>query len=96
MSLFCRLLRKHYWGTPHRTPDSKLVQVCYECGAERPASTLYNEFAAGRTASTVDSLKAEIERIAAQQLHASGPEVVVVASGQVSGRGFKRALSIIK
>ncbi len=43
MSIFCRLLRKHYWGTPHRASDDKLVQVCYECGAERPASDLYNE-----------------------------------------------------
>ena len=26
----------HYWGVPHpRAKDSHLVQVCYECGAER-------------------------------------------------------------
>lgn len=26
----------HYWGVPHpRTRDNRLVQVCYECGAER-------------------------------------------------------------
>jgi hypothetical protein len=26
----------HYWGVPHpRSTDDKLVQTCYECGAER-------------------------------------------------------------
>lgn len=26
----------HYWGIPHpRTGDNRLVQTCYECGAER-------------------------------------------------------------
>lgn len=26
----------HYWGIPHeRDSDSRLIQICYECGAER-------------------------------------------------------------
>ncbi|MFY9557774.1 MAG: hypothetical protein WAV20_02480 [Blastocatellia bacterium] len=26
----------HYWGIPHpRNVDSRLIQTCYECGAER-------------------------------------------------------------
>lgn len=26
----------HYWGIPHsRSRDNRLVQTCYECGAER-------------------------------------------------------------
>jgi hypothetical protein len=26
----------HYWGVPHaRSTDDRLIQVCYECGAER-------------------------------------------------------------
>jgi hypothetical protein len=26
----------HYWGVPHpRETDNKLIQTCYECGAER-------------------------------------------------------------
>lgn len=26
----------HYWGIPHpRSADDRLVQTCYECGAER-------------------------------------------------------------
>ena len=43
MTLFCKLSRKHYWCTPHRTEDRRLVQVCYECGAERPARELHTE-----------------------------------------------------
>jgi hypothetical protein len=43
MSFFCRLTRRHYWCTPHRSADNRLVQVCYECGAERPARELHNE-----------------------------------------------------
>jgi hypothetical protein len=43
MSFFCRLSRRHYWCTPHRSEDHKLVQVCYECGAERPVRELHLE-----------------------------------------------------
>ena len=26
----------HYWGIPHpRSADNRLIQTCYECGAER-------------------------------------------------------------
>jgi hypothetical protein len=26
----------HYWGIPHsRSRDNRLIQTCYECGAER-------------------------------------------------------------
>lgn len=26
----------HYWGTPHRREeDSRIIQICYECGKER-------------------------------------------------------------
>ena len=43
MTLFCKLSRKHYWCTPHRSDDKRLVQVCYECGAERQARELHTE-----------------------------------------------------
>ena len=27
---------EHYWGVPHpRSTDNRLIQTCYECGAER-------------------------------------------------------------
>lgn len=43
MTLFCKLSRKHYWCVPHRADDHRLVQVCYECGAERAARELHTE-----------------------------------------------------
>ena len=43
MSFFCRLSRRHYWCTPHRSEDHRLIQVCYECGAERPVRELHKE-----------------------------------------------------
>lgn len=36
MSIRDWLYHRHYWGLPHkRAGDSRLVQVCYECGKER-------------------------------------------------------------
>ena len=30
------LYHRHYWGLPHkREGDSRLVQICYECGKQR-------------------------------------------------------------
>jgi len=48
MSLFCRLARRHYWCTPHRSSDRRLIQVCYECGAERPAREILDDLAPER------------------------------------------------
>jgi hypothetical protein len=48
MSFFCRLSRRHYWCTPHRSSDKRLIQVCYECGAERPARELVDDLAPER------------------------------------------------
>jgi len=38
MSKIVAFLRNHthYWGIPHqRSGDAKMIQTCYECGAER-------------------------------------------------------------
>ncbi|HVF90952.1 MAG TPA: hypothetical protein VNH22_12865 [Blastocatellia bacterium] len=36
MSIRDWLYHRHYWGLPHkREGDSRLVQICYECGKER-------------------------------------------------------------
>jgi hypothetical protein len=43
MSFFCKLSRRHYWSIPHRSDDNQLVQVCYECGAERAVREIYKE-----------------------------------------------------
>jgi hypothetical protein len=37
MNILSLLTRhRHYWGLPHqRSLDKRLVQTCYECGAEK-------------------------------------------------------------
>lgn len=60
MSFFCRLSRRHYWCTPHRSSDKRLIQVCYECGAERPASELVDDLASERFNHRLASAKSQI------------------------------------
>lgn len=60
MTFFCRLSGRHYWCTPHRSSDKKLIQVCYECGAERPASELVDELAAERFNHKLASAKSQL------------------------------------
>jgi hypothetical protein len=60
MSFFCRLSRRHYWCTPHRSSDKRLVQVCYECGAERPASELVDDLASERFSHKLASAKSQL------------------------------------
>jgi len=64
MSFFCRLSRRHYWCTPHRSADNRLVQVCYECGAERPARELHNELTPELINHRVASGRTETQRLA--------------------------------
>ncbi len=92
MSIFCRLLRKHYWGTPHREADDKLVQVCYECGAARPASELYNEVS---LANSLASRRVKPNEAAMQQLVAE-PIVVIRSTGPLAGIDYKGNLSLVK
>lgn len=43
----------HYWGIPHeRSSDYPLIQICYECGAERPLKVELRPFL-GRPAARV-------------------------------------------
>lgn len=92
MSIFCRLLRKHYWGTPHREADNKLVQVCYECGAARPASELYNEVS---LSNSLGSRRVKTDDAARQQL-AAEPLVVISSTGPLVGGDYKGNLSLVK
>ena len=59
MSLFCRLSRRHYWSTPHRAEDHRLVQVCYECGAELPVRELHNDYAHEKLDDTLSPYRKE-------------------------------------
>jgi hypothetical protein len=63
MSFFCRLSRKHYWSIPHRSVDKRLVQVCYECGAERPAHDFRDDVAIERLNQSLVSARSEVVRL---------------------------------
>jgi len=67
MSFFCRLSRKHYWCIPHRSADNRLIQVCYECGAERPARELHDEIAKEQFSHSQVSAKADVVNLSAHR-----------------------------
>lgn len=85
MSLFCRLSRRHYWSTPHRAEDHRLVQVCYECGAERPARELHNEIAAESLNHSIASARIEMARLSERPAETFqrqiAPEKIAVGQG---------------
>ena len=92
MSFFCRLSRKHYWCTPHRSADKRLVQVCYECGAERPAPEFHDDFAVERLNQSLKAARTEVAKLATPRLgkESSAPSGSQerMAVGQVQGRKF--------
>jgi hypothetical protein len=64
MSIFCRLFRRHYWGTPHRsTTDNILVQICYECGAERHTQEIHDQVSSERFKQTLASAKQKLRML---------------------------------
>jgi predicted ATPase len=74
MSLFCRLSRRHYWCTPHRSAENRLVQVCYECGAERPARELHAETGIDLKSQLQAISKPEVTRRAVPRLVPEAPK----------------------
>jgi len=68
MSFFCRLSRKHYWCTPHRSADKRLVQVCYECGAERPVHDFQDDFAIERFNHSLASAKTQAAKLSSSRV----------------------------
>ena len=89
MSFFCWLSRKHYWSIPHRTADKHLVQVCYECGAERPARELHNEMAAEWLRHSMATAKLEVPKLrAVPPTERTSPTEIRVrpAAGQAGSR----------
>lgn len=92
MSLFCRLSGRHYWCVPHRSADNHLVQVCYECGSERPARELQDDFAAERLNHSISSGKAEAAKLSSRATAGASSTTQARAVGQT---GLRR-LSLIK
>ncbi|HWP44860.1 MAG TPA: hypothetical protein VNO14_16565 [Blastocatellia bacterium] len=96
MSLFCRLSRRHYWCTPHRSEDNKLIQVCYECGAERPARELHNEPTPEWSAASIASTS--IKRAKLAPLPVKEPEAARTTNLEriAVGQGQTRKLALVK
>jgi len=92
MSLFCRLSGRHYWCVPHRSQDNYLVQVCYECGAERAARELHDDFATERLNHSISSGKAEAARLASR----AAPGAPSTTQAQAVGQTALGRLSLIK
>jgi hypothetical protein len=93
MSFFCRLSRKHYWCTPHRSAaHGRLVQVCYECGSERPAREFHDDFATERLNHSLASAKTESAKFSSRHLMEERPTASArlesVAVGQHGARRF--------
>lgn len=89
MSFFCRLSRRHYWCTPHRSADKRLVQVCYECGAERPAHEIQDDFAAERLNHSLASARTQSVTLSrAEDSSTSSGSQERIAVGQGRGRKF--------
>ncbi|HSF25369.1 MAG TPA: hypothetical protein VLE20_14180 [Blastocatellia bacterium] len=91
MSFFCRLSGRHYWCTPHRSADKRLIQVCYECGAERPASELVDDVASERFNQRLASAKSQLAD-ATRRATAEPARVL----DRVAAEGGGRALALVK
>ena len=88
MSFFCRLSRRHYWCTPHRSADRRLVQVCYECGAERPAHDFQDDLATERLNQSIISARTEVGKLGRDQSLGSAVDQEPIAVGQRSTLRF--------
>jgi hypothetical protein len=93
MSFFCRLSRKHYWCTPHRSAaHGRLVQVCYECGSERPASEFHDDFASEHLNHRLAAAKKEVVKFSSfsvtEETAEASRDQELIAVGQNIGRKF--------
>jgi len=95
MSFFCRLSRKHYWCTPHRSADKRLVQVCYECGAERPAREFHDEIAAERLNHSLTAARTAVVKLT-PRLTEDSPPASASQERIAVGQGRARKLLLIK
>jgi hypothetical protein len=96
MTLFCRLSRKHYWCIPHRSADNSLVQVCYECGAERPARELHNEIWPNRINPTMVSTKTNLTNFAVQRSSDLASSQVIKENSRIVGQQRERRFTLVK
>jgi hypothetical protein len=96
MTLFCKLSRKHYWCTPHRSEDQRLVQVCYECGAERPARELHNEKLPEGVHRTLASATMNLTSVVARPVRLERPQGRISDQRVALGQPVLTRLTLVK
>ena len=96
MTLFCRLTRKHYWCTPHRSAENRLVQVCYECGAERPARELHDELFTERVNHSLAAAKSSLASLTVQRADEESPQQMISETRIAVGQGHARKFTLVK
>jgi len=96
MSFFCRLSGKHYWCTPHRSADKRLVQVCYECGSERPAREFHDDFAVERLNHSLTSARTEVKKLSTPSLTEESSQASASQERIAVGQGGARKLLLVK
>lgn len=96
MSIFCRLSGKHYWCIPHRSADRRLVQVCYECGAERPVREFHDDFAAERLNHSLTSARNEVVKLSVSQLLEESAQASAGQERLAVGNGTARKFLLVK
>jgi hypothetical protein len=96
MSFFCRLSRKHYWCIPHRSADNHLVQVCYECGAERPVRGFHNEIADERFNRAVVSARSDLMKLSSRRIDDEPPQRMAANNRIAVGQNRIRKFSLVK
>ena len=96
MTFFCRLSRRHYWCTPHRSADNRLVQVCYECGAERPARELHDEMFTERVNHSVAAAKSSLANLTAQRIDEEPSQRMISEARIAVGQGHARKFTLVK
>jgi hypothetical protein len=96
MSILCRLSRKHYWCVPHRSAENQLVQVCYECGAERPTPGFNNEIAAERFNKAVASAQSDLVKMSSHRIDDEPSQRAAAQERMAVGQGRARKFSLVK
>jgi hypothetical protein len=96
MSILCRLSRKHYWCVPHRSAENRLVQVCYECGAERPTPGFNNDIAAERFNKAVASAQSDLVKMSSHRIDDEPSQRAVAQERMAVGQGRARKFSLVK
>jgi hypothetical protein len=96
MTLFCRLSRRHYWCTPHRSAENRLVQVCYECGAERPARELHDEIHTERVNHSLAAAKSSLASLTVQRVDEEPSQRMISETRIAVGQGHARKFTLVK